>query len=186
MSDLYDKEVDTLLKMGGQKALENQYKNISRRLDAISSENIHLKQVKIGFENKIAKLESEISYLRNTVTQYKEDCVKLEKGLGTRGKINLNDRIKVKLTPLGAEIYYHQYDELNKQIKERGGKQLEPSMPEIDKDGYTKFTLWNFMELYREHIGMCKKNVIEPLYIELCQDEWKMRYNEEPIEKGKE
>lgn len=138
------------------------------------------------FEDKIAKLESEISYLRNTVTQYKEDCVKLEKELESKGKINLNDRVKVKLTPLGAEIYYHQYDELNKQIKERGGTGLEPRMPEIDKDGFTEFTLWHFMELYGEHIGMCKKNVIEPLYIELCQDEWKMRYNEEPIEKVKE
>ena len=101
-------------------------------------------------------------------------------------KINLNDRVKVKLTPLGVEIYYHQYDELSKQIKERGGNQLEPRMPEIDKDGYTEFQLWHFMALYGEHIGMCKPSVIAPLYIELCQDEWKMRYNEEPIEKGKE
>lgn len=79
--------------------------------------------------------------------------------------INLNDQIKVKLTSLGAEIYYHQYDELNKNIKANGGTPLEPIMPEIDKDGYTKFTLWHFMELYGQHIGMCKPNVIEPLNI---------------------
>ena len=65
-------------------------------------------------------------------------------------------------------------------------KHLESSLPEVDENGYTEFQLWRFMELYGEHIGVCKKNVIEPLYIELCQDEWKMRYNEEPIEKGKE
>ena len=117
------------------------------------------------FEDKIAKLESEISYLRNTVTQYKEDCVKLEKELESKGKINLNDRVKVKLTPLGAEIYYHQYDELNKKIKANDGKQLEPMMPQIDKDGYTEFQLHHFISLYGEHIGMCKKNVIEPLDI---------------------
>ena len=51
MSDLYDNEVHTLLKMGGQKALENQYKNISKRLDNISDENKVLKQ-------RIAELES--------------------------------------------------------------------------------------------------------------------------------
>ena len=41
------------------------------------------------FEDKIAKLESEISYLRNTVTQYKEDCVKLEKELESRETVEL-------------------------------------------------------------------------------------------------
>lgn len=80
-------------------------------------------------------------------------------------KINLNDKIKVKLTLLGAEIYYHQYDEVNKRIKENGGTELEPIMPQIDKDGYTEFQLWYFMELYGEHIGIYKPNVIESLDI---------------------
>lgn len=80
-------------------------------------------------------------------------------------KINLNDRIKVKLTPLGAEIYYHQFDDVDKKIKENGGTGFEPKMPQIDKDGFTEFQLWHFMELYGEHIGMCKKNVIGPLDI---------------------
>lgn len=175
------------------------------------------------FEDKIAKLENQIAYMKEKKNYLRTRCMedateafdcgaygrltivgrrvdleteneKLKQRIAESEsretekptKINLNDQIKVKLTPLGVKIYYHQYDELNKQIKERGGKQLEPRMPEIDKDGYTKFTLWNFMELYGEHIGMCKPNMIAPLYIELCQDEWKMRYNEEPIEKGKE
>ena len=80
-------------------------------------------------------------------------------------KINLNDRIKVKLTPLGAEIYYHQYDEVNKKIRGNGGTELEPKMPRIDKDRFTEFQLWHFMELYGEHIGVSKPNVINPLNI---------------------
>lgn len=80
-------------------------------------------------------------------------------------KINLNETIKVKLTPYGAEIYYKQFDELNKQ---RGREICKPQMPRIDKDGYTEFQLWHFMELYGEHIGMCKPNVIEPLDIVYC------------------
>ena len=80
-------------------------------------------------------------------------------------KINLNETIKVKLTPYGAEIYYKQFDELNKQ---RGREICKPHMPRIDKDGYTEFQLWHFMELYGEHIGMCKPNVIEPLDIVYC------------------
>ena len=81
-------------------------------------------------------------------------------------KINMNEIIKVKLTPYGAEIYYKQFDELNKQC---GREICKPQMPRIDKDGYTEFQLWHFIELYGEHIGMCKPNVIEPLDIVYCK-----------------
>ena len=80
-------------------------------------------------------------------------------------KINLNETIKVKLTPLGAEIYYKQFDDVNKQ---RGREICKPQMPRIDKDGYTEFQLWHFIELYGKHIGACKPNVIEPLDIVYC------------------
>ena len=70
--------------------------------------------------------------------------------------LNLNEIIKVKLTFKGADIYYHQYDELNKLIKNNGGIPLEPRMPKIDSEGYTEFQLWDFMSLYGEYfkIGM--------------------------------
>ena len=83
-------------------------------------------------------------------------------------KINLNETIKVKLTPYGAEIYYKQFDELNKQY---GREICKPQMPRIDKDGYTEFQLWHFIELYGQHIGMCKPNVIEPLEIVYCRND---------------
>lgn len=80
-------------------------------------------------------------------------------------KINLNETIKVKLTPYGAEIYYKQFDEVNKQC----GKEIcKPHMPRIDKDGYTEFQLWHFIELYGQHIGICKTNVIDSLDIVYC------------------
>lgn len=139
------------------------------------------------FEDKIAELEKQIErvmrekqlaydrseqlmktadILNSANKELKQRIAELEsKETEKPTKINLNDRIKVKLTPLGAEIYYHQYDELNKRIKENGETELEPIMPQIDKDRYTKFQLWHFMELYGEHIGMCKPNVIIPLDI---------------------
>ena len=198
MSDLYDKEVYTLLKMGGQKALENQYKNISRRLDNISEENRKLKKRIAESEDKISEQKNEISMIKALIDNYRDAESKLfdenqelkqriseleneNKNLNIRifqneaygdkklQKINLNDRVKVKLTPLGAEIYYHQYDNVNKRIKENGGTELEPIMPQIDKDGYTEFQLWHFMELYGDHIGMCKPNVINPLDIIIAE-----------------
>ena len=114
----------------------------------------------IDLTKHVAELESEL--------EVKDNLLKIKNGLcednGTT-KINLNEIIKVKLTPLGAEIYYKQFDELNKQY---GREICKPQMPKIDKDGYTEFQLWNFIELYGQHIGMCKPNVIEPLDIVYC------------------
>ena len=95
-------------------------------------------------QERIAELESELEVNDNLL------------------KINLNDIIKVKLTPYGSEIYYKQFDDVNK----RYGREIcEPRMPKIDKEGYTEFQLWQFMELYGEHIGVCKQNVIDPIDI---------------------
>lgn len=84
--------------------------------------------------------------------------------------INLNSIIKVKLTPRGVDIFYHQYDELNKNFLFRGTKPIELRMPEIDKDGYTEFVLWKFMSIYGEHMVMGAPEVINPLSI-FVQDE---------------
>jgi len=77
-------------------------------------------------------------------------------------RINLNEPIKVKLTDWGKEIYYHQYDRTN-QIA--GREICKPKFPKEDENGYTKFQLWYFIQLYGEHIGMALPNVIEPLEI---------------------
>ena len=124
----------------------------------------------------ITQLKHELSDVQKSADEYYNKCIvltkqvaELESELKTKDniqKINLNETIKAKLTPYGAEIYYKQFDELNKQY----GRQIcKPQMPRIDKDGYTEFQLWHFIELYGQHIGMCKPNVIEPLDIVYCK-----------------
>ena len=125
---------------------------------------------------KVEKLEIKLSNAEKTGDDYYNKCIdltnqieKLKSELESKDnvqKINLNETIKVKLTPLGAEIYYKQFDELNKQCWREICK---PQMPRIDKDGYTEFQFWHFIELYGQHIGMCKQNVIEPLDIVYCK-----------------
>ena len=83
-------------------------------------------------------------------------------------KINLNEKIKVKLTPYGAEIFYHQFDDINEQY---GRQVIKPHMPMIDKDGYTEFALHDFMNLYGKYMSVCQKNVIDPIEIETVDDE---------------
>lgn len=124
-------------------------------------------------KDKRCEVEIERNYLAERFNQLKDENDELKQRIAELEsketekptKINLNETIKVKLTPYGAEIYYKQFDELNKQ---RGREICKPHMPRIDKDGYTEFQLWHFIELYGEHIGMCKPNVIEPIEIIVC------------------
>ena len=85
--------------------------------------------------------------------------------------INLNDIIKVKLTPKGVDIFYHQHDEINKWYKAMKALPLEPHMPKIDAEGYTEFQLWHFMNIYGKHIEMGSKEVIKPLNIYLKDED---------------
>jgi hypothetical protein len=77
-------------------------------------------------------------------------------------RINLNESVKVHLTDLGKEIYYHRFDELNQKW---GRIVCKPSFPKEDADGLAQFQLWMFIELYGNYIGMAKPNIIDPLEI---------------------
>ena len=74
--------------------------------------------------------------------------------------INLNENIKAKLNDRGKDIYYHQYDLILPFCPH-----IKPSYPKVDKDGYTEFQIWHFMELYGEHIGMGRNPVLESMNV---------------------
>ena len=135
------------------------------RIAYANGEYVSLDDYEIAMQKKREEIEDLRKRLRESkdyITQFKHDLEKKD----NIQKINLNEIIKVKLTPYGAEIYYKQFDELNKQY----GRQIcKPLMPRIDKDGYTEFQLWQFIELYGKHIGMCKPKFIEPLEIVYCK-----------------
>ena len=82
-------------------------------------------------------------------------------------RINLNERVRVKLTDYGKEIYYHRFDDVNRRY---GREVCKPSFPKVDKDGYSSFTLWVFMNLYGEHMTMESQSIIKPL--EIVYEAW--------------
>lgn len=61
-------------------------------------------------------------------------------------KMNFNCSIKVKLDPYGREIYEARYGALP-----------------VDKNGFVKFQLWDFMNLFGGHFG--KGNPVNNKYI---------------------
>ena len=72
-------------------------------------------------------------------------------------KVNLNSNIKFKLNDLGKEIYYHRFDDINNRLISNGAKPLGQYFPKVDEKGFATFQLWDFINIYGEHIGIGKK-----------------------------
>ena len=68
--------------------------------------------------------------------------------------LNLNCIVKVKLTDYGKNIFYHKYDEVNDTIAQRGWKPIEPRFPKVDDEGFSKFQLWDFINIYGEYFQL--------------------------------
>jgi hypothetical protein len=67
-------------------------------------------------------------------------------------KFNINDDVKVKLTPVGFEIhrkYWAPYTS-NDYIP-----------PRVDDEGYSTFQLWDLMVIFGSHIHMWGNNPFE-------------------------
>lgn len=75
-------------------------------------------------------------------------------------KVNMNDRVKVKLTEHGLCILKRQHDELNKKIESAGGVVRGWEL-KLDRDGYYEDSLWGIMQTFGEHIGMGMKQPFE-------------------------
>lgn len=64
--------------------------------------------------------------------------------------VNVNDHIHVKLSDRGRSILYQMRNDLNKNLR----RPLPDLVIAIDKDGYTKFQIWDFMSIFGVYIGM--------------------------------
>lgn len=67
---------------------------------------------------------------------------------------NLNDYIKVKLTEYGRKIYRSSFVSLG----------LPEPRINVDKDGYTRFQIYDFINVFGEHMHMgcelpCETNI---------------------------
>lgn len=82
--------------------------------------------------------------------------------------LNVNSRIKVKLTKYGIEAYERYiHDNLPLGFVLVGKFVIPPAR--IDEDGYTKFQLWEFMQIFGEYFYIGNTHqVIDPfeIYIE--------------------
>ena len=91
--------------------------------------------------------------------------------------VNLNDKIKCRLTDRGKDIYYHQYDDLNKKLNWL--PPIEPRYPDVDEDGFTKIQLWKFARIFGPHMGVGAPAIVENMCIVLT--EWEEEDSEHEV-----
>ena len=80
-------------------------------------------------------------------------------------KINLNDKVKVKLTVNGIKVYIDHMNALNAGMTYNPVIKPKNCMPSIDKEGYTTMLLWELFSIFGEHIYMASDPVFMPLEI---------------------
>lgn len=72
---------------------------------------------------------------------------------------NINDKIKVKLTEHGRSIL--EKDVTNTLSMLNGFNYQDYSPYHTDEEGYTEFTLWDFMRIFGSHFQMGCQQIIE-------------------------
>lgn len=86
-------------------------------------------------------------------------------------KLNLNSTIGFRLNDRGKDIYYHKDDKLNEYIVSRGGKPLERQYPDVDENGISWFQLWQFMDIFGNHMGLGKPEFWKELSIYIKEED---------------
>ena len=86
-------------------------------------------------------------------------------------KLNLNSTIGFRLNDRGKDIYYYKDDKLNEYIVSRGGKPLERQYPDVDENGISWFQLWQFMDIFGNHMGLGKPEFWKELSIYIKEED---------------
>jgi len=67
-------------------------------------------------------------------------------------KFNVNEYVRVKLTPKGIQILKNAQEARQKQFP--AVRTFETfRMPEVDSEGYTKYQLWDLMDTFGNFVG---------------------------------
>lgn len=73
-------------------------------------------------------------------------------------RFNINEYVRVKLTPHGMAIHRATHDALNAQFPNAN---LEYRAPEEDAEGWSKWQAWSLMQAFGPHIYMGGKSPFE-------------------------
>ena len=73
--------------------------------------------------------------------------------------VNLNDKVKVKLTRLGEQVLAAQHEEMREKVLRNSGKDMGVFVLRVDEQGYYETQLWILLDRFKEYIGLTCNNV---------------------------
>ena len=76
---------------------------------------------------------------------------------------NINYNVKVRLTKFGKELHKKQWEDFWNSIGRLDEFLYTP--PKEDENGYVEFQLWNLMEKFGSHCGVCKELAFETIIL---------------------
>ena len=76
---------------------------------------------------------------------------------------NINETVKVRLTKYGKELHKQQWEDFWNSV---GRLKEFPYTPPIeDENGYVQFQMWDLMEKFGNHCGLCKELAFETVIL---------------------
>jgi hypothetical protein len=76
---------------------------------------------------------------------------------------NINETVKVRLTEYGKKLHKQQWVDFWSSIGRLNENPYAP--PQEDENGYVKFQMWDLMEKFGNHCGLCKELAFETVIL---------------------
>jgi hypothetical protein len=76
---------------------------------------------------------------------------------------NTNHTVKVRLTKYGKELHKKQWEDFWNSVGRLDEFPYTP--PEEDENGYCEFQMWDLMEKFGSHCGLCKELAFETVIL---------------------
>jgi hypothetical protein len=76
---------------------------------------------------------------------------------------NINETVKVRLTKYGKELHKKQWVDFWNSVGRLNENPYTP--PEEDENGYVQFQMWDLMEKFGNHCGLCRELAFETVIL---------------------
>jgi hypothetical protein len=76
---------------------------------------------------------------------------------------NINCNVKVRLTKFGKELHKQQWEDFWRSIGRLDENPYTP--PKEDENGFCEFQMWDLMEKFGNHCGLCKELAFDTIIL---------------------
>ena len=76
---------------------------------------------------------------------------------------NINETVKVRLTEYGKKLHKQQWVDFWNSVGRLNENPYTP--PEEDENGYVQFQMWDLMEKFGNHCGLCRELAFETVIL---------------------